>query len=465
MTPHDHPDAPESNPRRRLAAILDLVLDHQASEQEERELDALVTEHPELSGDVASQLRIHGWLQWESPQIKSVLPRALEAAVRPPGARRGARSLLPLFALAACLGFVALGAWTMFSGPKESAGAIAEIVDERLVSWSSRTDAVTPDRRIGAGLVAIDSGTLTLRFRSGATVRATGPASLRVESDMLVRLDEGQATAHVPHWARGFTIETPSAEIVDLGTEFGVAARHDGQTDVIVFDGEVDLTPLPRRRGDGGQKRLTKGEAVSITTRGGVDRIVQIQRDDRGEAWSTAALPGNPCMFAEIYDNLRATGSAMCYQVTPRGLAEDSLAYVDRPHQWNGLSDAGLPEFLRQADYVRTFNDDKYLGELEVVVELTQPAWLYLFCDDRVPLPDWIAQDFEDTGVDIGLDEGAWPSADMTLTTAVGSGQSVDRVFSVWRKRCEDSLTVRLGSLGASLEARAMYGLAAAPLE
>jgi hypothetical protein len=367
--------------------------------------------------------------------------------------------------VAAAVLLLGLGLQFFISHRAAACAFVAEIVDDRLVEWGQSTDAVMPDRRLKLGRVSIDSGTLTLRFRSGATVRATGPASLRLKSDMLVELDEGQATAHVPHWATGFTIETPSASVFDLGTEFGVAARRDGQTDVIVFDGEVDLTSLPRRGGRRTQKRLTMGEAVSVNADGGMDRIVQIQRDDRGESWSTALLSVKECVFAEIYDNLRATGSAMCYQITPHGLDEDSLAYVDRPHQWNGLTSDGLPDFLRHVDYVRTFNDDKYLGQHEIVVRLSRPAWLCILFDDRVPLPEWLKSEFEDTAVDMGPDEGPWSEADKNLRTAVGSGNGVDRVFSIWRKRCDKELTIRFGAMGESLEARAMYGIAAAPLD
>lgn len=447
-------------PEPRVAELLDRVIDDHATDAERRELGALVDHDSKLASEVASQLRMHGLLEWESPAIKAVVPNVADVPTISSASRNRSRAK---WLIAACGAFVAVGVWYA-SQMNSDADSVAEIVDDRLVAWNSETDSVTADRGIRPGRVVIDSGALTLRFRSGATLKAIGPASLDVRSDMLVILGDGQATAHVPHWARGFTIKTSSAEIVDLGTEFGVAARPDGQTDVIVFDGEVDLTPLPKRRLEPLPKRLIKGEAVTVTRQGAIDRIVQVQRDDRGEGWSTSPLPENVCAFAQIYDNLRATGSAMCYQIMPGGLNDDALAYVDREHQWNGLDGEGLPDFLKNADYVRTFNDDKYMGELEIVVELARPAWLYLLFDDRVPLPAWVATDFEDTGTSIGLDEGPW-GAEVSLDTDVGPGQSVDRVFSVWRKKCDGPLTIRLGSLGLSAEARAMYGIAATPLE
>jgi hypothetical protein len=104
-----------------------------------------------------------------------------------------------------------------------------------------------------------------------------------------------------------------------------------------------------------------------------------------------------------------------------------------------------------------------------------------VFFDDRVETPDWLKADFEDTGVDIGLDEGPWlmeldeeaRKLD-TNTTAAGGGNSVDNVFSVWRRRCPNGGTVALGHGGewgidrpglSGKGGRTMYGIAATPLD
>jgi hypothetical protein len=314
------------------------------------------------------------------------------------------------------------------------------------------------------GRLAIESGSLTLRFRSGATVSLRGAASARIESDMLVKLDRGQATAQVPHWARGFTIETADVEVIDLGTQFGVMARSDGMTDVVIFEGQVDVKPT---RGDGRvQRRLNQGEAARISNSGSIDRIVEVRGDLRG-GWSTIDHPANMRnVFKAIRDNIPPSDGSKYYyyQITTEGLVDDASAYVDRhPHEWNGLSARGLPRFLRGADYARTFNDYRYIPDFEIVVEIDSPANLYVFFDDRVPTPDWLLEGFEDTGVDAGLDEGPWEGIP-DHRTAVGGGVSIDNVFSVWRRRCDRGELVTLGAMGDTREARAMYGIAATPL-
>src|SRR4029079_3191328 len=53
----------------------------------------------------------------------------------------------------------------------------------------------------------------------------------------------GQMRVHVPPHARGFKLTTPDAQVVDLGTEFGLKVSDAGKAEVHVFDGEVEVYP------------------------------------------------------------------------------------------------------------------------------------------------------------------------------------------------------------------------------
>lgn len=144
----------------------------------------------------------------------------------------------------------------------------------------------------------------------------------------------------------------------------------------------------------------------------------------------------------------------------PRGLDDDAPAYVDRPHEWNGLDSSGLPAFLRGADYIMPFNEDKWRNDLEITVELACSASLYVFIDNREKVPTWLAERFTDTGVDIGLDEGSWPDPSM-FTTDRGPGLSINQIFSVWRRDVDQGESINLGALMGGRNNRAMYGIAA----
>ena len=56
-------------------------------------------------------------------------------------------------------------------------------------------------------------------------------------------LKRGKLTAKVAGRAKGFTVETPSATLVDLGTEFAADVDRDGNGEVHVFRGEVIVQP------------------------------------------------------------------------------------------------------------------------------------------------------------------------------------------------------------------------------
>jgi hypothetical protein len=460
-------------PEQHLQTLLEGIIDGTSSDAERHEFAELVEQHLELITPLIEQLRTHSLLQWQCDDIKVADLNALEVAgktlvVRGASRPRSRRVMLGWIASIAAILIVAGGGvfWWLIGAQSKLQVAVAEVVDDSGVVWSEATTALRPGRQIHPGKLEIESGTLTLRFRSGATVLFRGAASMQIVSDMLVLLDRGQATAQVPHWATGFTIETANVEIIDLGTQFGVMARGDGMTDVVIFEGKVDVKPTGAKQLV--QKRLNQGEAASINSNGSFNRIVEV-RGDTKNGWSTATDSSTPpSVFASIRDNIPSTGGTDYFyfcQVTPRGLQEDALAYVDRrPHQWNGLTAAGLPEFLLGADYCRTFNDYRYMSYFEIAVKLACPANLYVFIDDRVPTPDWLVERFENTGVKIGLDEG--PDEGIPdHRTAVGPGNSIDNVFTVWRRRCERDEVVKIGGMETRADARAMYGIAATPIE
>jgi hypothetical protein len=360
---------------------------------------------------------------------------------------------------------------------------VADIVDAGSVRWADNSTALSDGKAVVPGRLASLGGEYTLQFRSGPIVHVVGAASLDIRSKMLIRLDQGQVTAQVPESSIGFTIDSPLVNVIDQGTQFGISVGS-GRADVVVFDGKVDLQP--KVGGAGAQTRLTQGDCMQIDKLGAIVRVADVRRDVQGRWWTDDRLDSNRHVVASVSDNIhsgegRPTEFA-CYQTTFEGLHEDALAYSDNPHhQWNGLTSEGLPNFLRDADYIKTFNDYRYMEYFEMRVELARPANLYIFFDDRVETPDWLKENFEDTGVDIGLDEGPWlTQVDEKYrkldvhTTSVGGGNSIDNIFSVWLRRCEDGGTISLGNAGAwgvdriglsGKGGRSMYGIAATPLD
>ena len=118
-------------------------------------------------------------------------------------------------------------------------------------------------------------GFVELTFDRGTVVSIKGPADFQILSDLRATSRRGRITVDVGERSTGFTVETPSANIVDWGTKFGVGV--DGEeTDIVVFDGIVDLHARGTSGGLKKPRRLTQGEALRVSRGGELHRIVSV---------------------------------------------------------------------------------------------------------------------------------------------------------------------------------------------
>jgi hypothetical protein len=116
------------------------------------------------------------------------------------------------------------------------------------------------------------SGLAHLEFYSGARIILQGPTRFTPTGVANGKLESGRLTGKVD---RGnFQLITPTAKVIDLGTEFGVSVGPTSDTDVCVFDGEVQVRPDL----DGRQTlqpaaqsyHLTQGMSVRVAATGAV---------------------------------------------------------------------------------------------------------------------------------------------------------------------------------------------------
>jgi hypothetical protein len=106
--------------------------------------------------------------------------------------------------------------------------------------WSEGIVPLKFGDRLEAGhRLRLEQGLMQLTFGTGAKVVIEGPADFVVSTPNQATLEHGKIAAVVPRSGRGYTILTPTAEVVDLGTEFGVEVDNAGSSEVHVFDGEV----------------------------------------------------------------------------------------------------------------------------------------------------------------------------------------------------------------------------------
>ena len=314
--------------------------------------------------------------------------------------------------------------------------------------------------------IRIGGGTMSLSYTNGTLVTLYGPALYQVVSDTQARVLLGKVTADITDGAKGFSILTPRATVVDLGTQFGINVTDVGSTDVVVFKGIVDVNFASADKSSSRQRRLRTGEAVHLDAQGTESRIISISNE-----WFSDRPGVDPRTRRRLspYAIISSAMLGTIIEIVHAGMREDAKAFVDREsHEWNGITTAGMPRYLLGGDYVKTFNNDKVNNDIEIRVTLGRPAKLYILFDDRIPAPPWLRENFRNTGDHIGVDEGPFYSKGMWCAEhqpGVGPGVSIDSTSSIWVREVKSPGTVILGATEAPISGINMYGIVAVPLD
>ena len=140
--------------------------------------------------------------------------------------------------LAFGLGLATLSWFQSHQQPQTTSFAtLSQVID---ATWGDEAP-----RQQGAALteeiLELQRGVIRLDFDHGAVLTLQGPGRLEIKSSMRAVLHSGILTAQIPPAAIGFRVDTPVAEVVDLGTAFGILVGENGRTDVCVFEGEVEV--------------------------------------------------------------------------------------------------------------------------------------------------------------------------------------------------------------------------------
>ncbi|MDA7893755.1 FecR family protein [bacterium] len=152
-----------------------------------------------------------------------------------------AQRALALVVLATAASLFVFLIWSDTEPPRDGGvPAIATVEYTSHARWGGE-ERVLGDR-LGEGKLHLETGLARLDFLNGATVTLQGPAEFEILSTYKTVLTSGILTASIPESAVGFEVLTPAMDVVDLGTAFGVSVGGDGETDVCVFEGEVEVS-------------------------------------------------------------------------------------------------------------------------------------------------------------------------------------------------------------------------------
>ncbi len=139
-------------------------------------------------------------------------------------------------------------------------------------SWSRGKEPADFLMRLRPGdIIGIDKGLAKIEFSDGAFVLLHSPGVLQINSGSSAQLFHGRVAGRAENG--NFVLTTPSATVVDIGTEFGIDVGLTG-TDVTVFEGEVHVHGTLSDRGSSSVRRLKQGMSVRIDPQGLPHRLM-----------------------------------------------------------------------------------------------------------------------------------------------------------------------------------------------
>jgi hypothetical protein len=157
--------------------------------------------------------------------------------------------------------------------------SVATVRNTTDVQWSKHTSSKLAESSILSGEpLKIESGTIELELNAGTKLVVEGPAEWSVDGENRISLRTGKLIARVPQHAIGFTVETPTTTIVDLGTEFGVEVGEHGATEVQVLKGKIDVTYALSAKPDEPRQnvRMTAGQAKRFSKHEGDTKLTVV---------------------------------------------------------------------------------------------------------------------------------------------------------------------------------------------
>ncbi|MEM1442982.1 MAG: FecR family protein, partial [Verrucomicrobiota bacterium] len=212
--------------------LIDQWLDESIDEAGTRFLNDWIKDSPENADYFAQRSHLHSrlfdWAQTHDSKVVRVRPAVRVRAV--------------LGAAAAVAVIVLGGVWFSKPTPGHPVAELTAWADSDL-SYQGKLQSLE-ENTIRTGSYKAKRGIASFRFYNGVEVVIEAPAEFQIESDLRMSLSQGRLSATVPPEGIGFTVETPSAEVIDFGTEFAVEVAGDRSSEVHVFDGAVDVKPL-----------------------------------------------------------------------------------------------------------------------------------------------------------------------------------------------------------------------------
>ena len=215
---------------RKPEERIDQYLLGQATAEDVEVLNELLAKDEQLRRVYRFRVALEGGYREAAIRGESSEPMVDVSSAQAKAKQSSRKSFLYGFAVAAASLAVALFVLTQtslfnretptFEDSAASGNPVARLVASVDADW--RDIEPMSGALLEVGSFRLDAGAVELEFNRGARVTLQGPSSFELKSTDLLHVSAGNLVARIPEEAIGFTITTNEAEVVDLGTEFGL---------------------------------------------------------------------------------------------------------------------------------------------------------------------------------------------------------------------------------------------------
>jgi ferric-dicitrate binding protein FerR (iron transport regulator) len=267
--------------RQELQRLLAELCDGQLTETGQARLQELLDADPECRRlyleylDLHAQLLIHPTLgggalppQQSRPNGPEVVSPTNQPQTPGTGKGRIPQILRYVFVAAGTLAASlliqwALGTWRGKSTETETEprtpAYVATLVQAVGCVWEGAYQPGTAGSRLAPSELHLRKGVARIRADGGSALLLEGPVEVRLDSTTSATVLRGKVVFQADETAVPFDLHTPTATLVDFGTEYAVAVEPDGE-EVHVFNGEVRRA-LKGEENGGPVEKLTAGQA------------------------------------------------------------------------------------------------------------------------------------------------------------------------------------------------------------
>ena len=320
---------------QKLQNQIDCFLNETINDTDSKELEKRLIDDPEAREHYLNEVSLHASLRRRFTVQQGTVMLPFEKPFNPK----------VIYSLVACL-VILLG----FFGTRFFTPSVAKIT-HAVGAYDGSGIAYESGESLNDGNIFLSRGLLRLDFSNGAVVTLEGPAELEIHDVNRINLNAGILTANIPESAIGFTVDTEAAHVVDLGTSFGVSVGEDGQTEVCVFDGEVEVSSSKASGASKLAQLVREGEAIRTRINSSLIDSVSYETSQFENAW-----PVN-------YGVLQTTGSMRFVSPGPDfhpGNYKDNEHIVVFPEKRGFLSNESIRvDMIDPGEYQKSHYDEK----------------------------------------------------------------------------------------------------------